>query len=1149
MKKLIALALSFIMLGSVCNEALAAVMTLPKKVQTIDERAFYGDTSMDEVVMPYGSENIGELAFAYSGLKRITIPNTVSYIADNAFEGITGLTIAAPAGSKAQEYAEAQGFLWENSGSQYSAERIQAIADLANDPDATLTGLRMEPLELCDESSAANAEQLAAIREYNAAAQEFNDNLDEYNEDADAFYSAIEEMATVFEGNSIDKSGSSILFNDSSMQLIMDQSIEESANFSVAEAALDEEDGTILLTDDRGKKYYLYAEDENIYLTKTKPKSASRSSLLPKGGLTSRASGDLVYEFESRLNWLEKAYQPVDRLLNEHIARVAADLNRILRSSMKDPTNFDLTLQGIRAKDSLNRWTRVQTILNCCEIPAQIANMHLICQNWKEVLKVYAHGHPTVNDITPEAIETARSLNIDCARLLMLYKLDGFYSLVQLGTAVATLGVLSKANMPPSVKELSRLEKWANVVFSVIADLILNVAEDNRFSAMVEKHKKLHTTISGVVTDKDTKMPLQYVHVVCGPSDEWTDSNGYYEIHVTPLEYYTLTYTLDRYKRDGMVVVLSPGQTMEKDVKLEHVKGTLRGRIVDEITEEPLSGVTISNESYKTASGETVPSGRYTATTDKDGRYSLRIPAEELIRFTFTKSKYAKDPFSVSLSADEELEYDTTMKPTVGVIRGRVVDAETEGKVYDNVTVAIGTSLSAQEAEYTVQTKSDGSFSLEVPAGVYVVQAVKEGYTSMRYRIPIPELQGTEWEIKVYAEDGRITGRVIDKKTRAPLDEAVVSFPGGEKYAVTQTDGLFAFTVRSDATFTLIAYKEGYAVQPHDIYVPDHGEATYVFEMEAETGTITGTVVDESGAALSGVTVTCGDKTVPTDSQGRFELEAPAGGVTVRFSKNGYSAEPITCEVSGSGTTSLGSIRMKKTDEEEDDEIVGSTVYFGRYEQDNDLSNGKERIQWRILARDGDYALLLSEYGLDAQPYNTEYVDITWAQCTLRSWLNGTFMSAAFNASEQAAIRTTLVDNSQSQGYAALPGFTDHYSVTTTGGVNTQDKVFLLSVAEAYRYLGGVYRDGYWGEWWYVNNGMTTPTAYAKAQGAWTYSGSSYPEFVGDCSWWLRSPGYDDQCSAAYVNRDGSLGHLNFVDDSDYAVRPALWVNLNSGIF
>ena len=105
MKKLSALALSFVMLGSVCNEALAAVMTLPKKVQTIDERAFYENEAMDEVVVPYGAQKINAKAFAYSGIRKITIPSTVSYIAPDAFEGVSRLTIVAPEGSYAAVFA------------------------------------------------------------------------------------------------------------------------------------------------------------------------------------------------------------------------------------------------------------------------------------------------------------------------------------------------------------------------------------------------------------------------------------------------------------------------------------------------------------------------------------------------------------------------------------------------------------------------------------------------------------------------------------------------------------------------------------------------------------------------------------------------------------------------------------------------------------------------------------------------------------------------------------------------------------------------------------------------------------------------------------------------------------------------------------
>ena len=49
---------------------------------------------------------------------------------------------------------------------------------------------------------------------------------------------------------------------------------------------------------------------------------------------------------------------------------------------------------------------------------------------------------------------------------------------------------------------------------------------------------------------------------------------------------------------------------------------------------------------------------------------------------------------------------------------------------------------------------------------------------------------------------------------------------------------------------------------------------------------------------------------------------------------------------------------------------VGNIVAFGRYEQDNDLTNGPEPIEWIVLdVVDGEKtkALLLSKYGLDAK--------------------------------------------------------------------------------------------------------------------------------------------------------------------------------------
>ena len=63
---------------------------------------------------------------------------------------------------------------------------------------------------------------------------------------------------------------------------------------------------------------------------------------------------------------------------------------------------------------------------------------------------------------------------------------------------------------------------------------------------------------------------------------------------------------------------------------------------------------------------------------------------------------------------------------------------------------------------------------------------------------------------------------------------------------------------------------------------------------------------------------------------------------------------------------------------------VGDTIKLGTYEQDNNKSNGKEEIEWRVLDIDGNEALLISEYALDCKPYNEEYAEITWEDFTLR---------------------------------------------------------------------------------------------------------------------------------------------------------------------
>ena len=195
---------------------------------------------------------------------------------------------------------------------------------------------------------------------------------------------------------------------------------------------------------------------------------------------------------------------------------------------------------------------------------------------------------------------------------------------------------------------------------------------------------------------------------------------------------------------------------------------------------------------------------------------------------------------------------------------------------------------------------------------------------------------------------------------------------------------------------------------------------------------------------------------------------------------------------------------------------VENTVTYGAYEQDNVTGNGKEPLRWRVLKREGQKALLISEMNLDCQPYNKEWTSVTWETCTLRTWLNGPFVTSAFTPAEQGAILTTAVQNEDTPEYG------------TDGGNPTQDKVFLLSIAEAET----LFRSD--------EDRVGKNTAYAKAQGAYDNDGAG--------RWWLRSPG-NNQSTAAYVSTDGSVDRNGFsVGLVRDAVRPALWLDLTSDI-
>lgn len=182
--------------------------------------------------------------------------------------------------------------------------------------------------------------------------------------------------------------------------------------------------------------------------------------------------------------------------------------------------------------------------------------------------------------------------------------------------------------------------------------------------------------------------------------------------------------------------------------------------------------------------------------------------------------------------------------------------------------------------------------------------------------------------------------------------------------------------------------------------------------------------------------------------------------------------------------------------------FVGRVVQFGTYEQDNNLDNGAEPIEWLVIDENPvtGQVLLLSTRGLDCQKYHNERVSVSWSNSDIRYWLNNSFLSQAFSAADQVRIAET----------------------PTVSDGSCYDKVFFLDENEVYEYEG-ILED--------YDYDVISPTAYAESQGAYCHE-------RGWCWWWLRTHEADKVVDRTHdCNVIGGNVTLNFV-----SIRPAIWV-------
>ncbi len=149
------------------------------------------------------------------------------------------------------------------------------------------------------------------------------------------------------------------------------------------------------------------------------------------------------------------------------------------------------------------------------------------------------------------------------------------------------------------------------------------------------------------------------------------------------------------------------------------------------------------------------------------------------------------------------------------------------------------------------------------------------------------------------------------------------------------------------------------------------------------------------------------------------------------------------------------------------------------------------KSKWIVADKVDGKALIVKVDGIEELPYSNHDREVTWDSSYLRQYLNTTFLEENFTKEEQNNIVDTKLKNESSPEYG------------TTGGSDTIDKIFILSIKEQMKYA----------ELLHVQAGNS----------------------------WLRTPGVTEK-TVAFMNAEGGIMEYGYVADSmEMLTVPAFW--------
>ncbi|QNP90821.1 carboxypeptidase regulatory-like domain-containing protein [Corynebacterium lujinxingii] len=437
-----------------------------------------------------------------------------------------------------------------------------------------------------------------------------------------------------------------------------------------------------------------------------------------------------------------------------------------------------------------------------------------------------------------------------------------------------------------------------NYTVEVVGDTLpagYSVTGPRRVSVAPNATSHANFTITADKVDASVKVidennaPVSGAWVTVAGSRRETDTNGEVTFTgVTPGKHTAKVVESDTYSGNSQAFEVKPatgGATTVKVGSHNQVSGTVVDSLGDAVAEANVvvkqNGIEV--KTFRTdADGKfdagRLPGGTYTAQVQKTDRYGANSKS-------FTVTGTSGTP-SVDL--------------TVPLHRG-AVEITTSGDADPESVVVVGGPNEVTE----MLTKTNGKYILTglYPGNYNVTAKAPRNHTVSSDR-PVPLTvepnQTATVAFTVTADDGSLTGVLVDEfNTRLPGASVTLTGPDGTSRTVQAgSDGSIEVDGLRPGKYTVLIEADGYEPVEQSVKIgPGESKHLNVPGLVAMPGSISGKVVDESGHAVSGATVTLTGpdgtpRTVQAGSDGSLNVDGlRPGEYTVRIEAPGY--EPV----------------------------------------------------------------------------------------------------------------------------------------------------------------------------------------------------------------------------------------------------------------